>query len=344
MKNKKVYIGISIITIIVICIVSSIFYIKVTKDVKQAEFSKSITNEDTKEAMKISEENENLEENTKTVTEDEQSAEDNQLEEDKQSAKEDTISVENSQKQENDKKETVAKKEFSVTDMSKTLYVKATSLNVRTGPGTTYSKLGFLKNAAVVKVTGKVTGSTWYRISYNGKIGYVDGTYLSKTKPVVENKNTNVSTANGTVVTNLIIINSRKNTLRYYYKGELSRSYSCATGTSSTPTPTGKFSVYNKIVNRPYYKENIPGGAPNNPLGKRWIGLDCYGTKGTTYAIHGTNNEGSIGTNASHGCIRMHNADIESFYNIVPVGTTVIIQNTTKSDKEIAAGYSIYIE
>ncbi len=345
MKNKKVYIGISIIAVIVICIVSSIFYIKATKDVKQVEFSKNLTNEDTKEAMNISEEKDEAKEITN-----EENVEENEIVEENKDAVKNTAEENKTEIKEVDKKETVTKKEFSVTDMSKTLYVKATSLNVRSGPETTYSKIGSLKNAAEVTITGKVNELKWYRISFNGKVGYVDGTYLSETKPVVETtpqveeKSADVSSTNGTIVGNLIIINSRNNTLRYYCGGTLSRSYSCATGASSSPTPQGKFSVYNKIVNRPYYKANIPGGDPRNPLGKRWIGLDINGTKGTTYGIHGTNNEGSIGSNASHGCIRMHNVDVESFYDIVPIGTTVIIKNTSQSDKQIAAGYGIYIE
>lgn len=239
------------------------------------------------------------------------------------------------------------KKEIIVTNMNKKLYVKASSLNVRSGPDTTYSKLGVLSNSAEVSVTGRVKGVSWYRISYNGKVGYVDSRYLSETKPEpkveVEQSSEQSTEISGTVVHNLIIINSKKNTLRYYINGSLTRSYSCATGKISSATPTGKFSVCNKIVNRPYYKDNIPGGDPRNPLGKRWMGLDCNGTQGTTYGIHGTNNEGSIGKNASHGCIRMHNAEVESLYEIVPVGTTVIIQNSSKSDKQIAADYGIGI-
>lgn len=350
MKNKKVYIGISIIAVIVIGIVSSIFYIKTTKDVKYAEFTKNNIPEDTKEAMNISEEVDE----TKEITNEEnvvKSDEENEVAEESKESAEPTITEENkTEAKQIEKKEEITKKEFTVTDISKTLYVKASSLNVRSGPETIYNKIGFLKNASEVTITGKVNEFEWYRISYNGKVGYVDGTYLSETKPVIETtpeveveEYADVSTADGTVVGNLIIINSRNNTLRYYINGNLVHSYACATGASSTATPTGKFSVYNKIVNRPYYKEKIPGGAPNNPLGKRWMGLDCYGTQGTTYAIHGTNNEKSIGKNVSHGCIRMHNADVESLYDMVPIGTTVIIKNTSQADKQIAAGYGIYI-
>ena len=72
MKNKKVYIGISIVTVLVICIVASIFYIKANnKDVKYADFSKDISNEDTKEAMEISEEKDEA----KEITDDETKSE-----------------------------------------------------------------------------------------------------------------------------------------------------------------------------------------------------------------------------------------------------------------------------
>ncbi len=46
---------------------------------------------------------------------------------------------------------------------------------------------------------------------------------------------------------------------------------------------------------------------------------------GGQYAIHGTNNEGSIGHFVSHGCIRMHNVDIEDLYSRVMLGTRVVV-------------------
>ena len=137
----------------------------------------------------------------------------------------------------------------------------------------------------------------------------------------------------------MIIINSRNNTLRYYESGSLVASYHCATGTSGTPTPQGRFQIFEKLVNRPYYKENIPGDSPRNPLGRRWMQFRSGG-----YAIHGTNNDNSIGTNASHGCVRMHKDDVIELYSMVPMGTTVLVKNTSASDKSIAASYGIYVE
>jgi lipoprotein-anchoring transpeptidase ErfK/SrfK len=62
----------------------------------------------------------------------------------------------------------------------------------------------------------------------------------------------------------------------------------------------------------------IPGGSPRNPMGAAAMGLD----RGN-YAIHGTNNPGSIGGFVSHGCIRMYNADIMDLYRRTPIGTEV---------------------
>ena len=68
----------------------------------------------------------------------------------------------------------------------------------------------------------------------------------------------------------------------------------------------------------PYIPEVIPGGRADNPMGAAAMGLD----RGN-YAIHGTNQPGSIGRFVSHGCIRMHNSDILDLYRRAPVGTEV---------------------
>jgi lipoprotein-anchoring transpeptidase ErfK/SrfK len=65
----------------------------------------------------------------------------------------------------------------------------------------------------------------------------------------------------------------------------------------------------------------VPGGSPRNPMGVAAMTL----SGGGQYAIHGTNNEGSIGGFVSHGCIRMHNADITDLYSRVSIGTRVVV-------------------
>jgi lipoprotein-anchoring transpeptidase ErfK/SrfK len=64
----------------------------------------------------------------------------------------------------------------------------------------------------------------------------------------------------------------------------------------------------------------IPGGSSQNPMGAAALTLS-----GGDYAIHGTNNPGSIGGFVSYGCIRMHNQDIVDLYQRVGVGTPVVV-------------------
>ena len=64
----------------------------------------------------------------------------------------------------------------------------------------------------------------------------------------------------------------------------------------------------------------IPGGSPRNPMGAAAMGLN-HGN----YAIHGTNDPGSVGRFVSHGCIRMYNADILDLYARASVGTDVYV-------------------
>ena len=64
----------------------------------------------------------------------------------------------------------------------------------------------------------------------------------------------------------------------------------------------------------------IPGGSGSNPMGAAALTLSAG-----EYAIHGTNNPGSIGGQVSYGCIRMYNADILDLYGRVGFGTPVVV-------------------
>ena len=72
---------------------------------------------------------------------------------------------------------------------------------------------------------------------------------------------------------------------------------------------------------RPSMNRVIPGGSPENPMGVAALTL----SGGGQYAIHGTNNPGSIGGFVSYGCIRMYNQDITELYDRVGLGTPVIV-------------------
>ena len=69
---------------------------------------------------------------------------------------------------------------------------------------------------------------------------------------------------------------------------------------------------------RPDLPAQIPGGSPSNPMGAAAMTLS-----GGSYAIHGTNDPGSIGGFVSYGCIRMHNDDIIDLMSRVRIGTRV---------------------
>ncbi|RED64600.1 L,D-transpeptidase [Cohnella lupini] len=124
-----------------------------------------------------------------------------------------------------------------------------------------------------------------------------------------------------------IKIDKATNKLYFFEKGKLVKSFSVATGKKPSYTPEGLFTIREKIKNRPYYKENIKGGDPKNPLGDRWLGLKVTLNGKTSYAygIHGNNNEKSIGKYVSAGCIRMHNKDVRWLYERIKTSTRVYI-------------------
>jgi lipoprotein-anchoring transpeptidase ErfK/SrfK len=97
------------------------------------------------------------------------------------------------------------------------------------------------------------------------------------------------------------------------------RIFETAVGAPVSPSPTGTFKIVNSIEDPTWYtKGRTVAPGPHNPLGTRWLGLSAKG-----YGIHGTNVPSSIGKNASHGCIRMRNRDVEQLFKMVNVGDQV---------------------
>ena len=128
----------------------------------------------------------------------------------------------------------------------------------------------------------------------------------------------------------IIVVNRGAFRLTVYDKLEPRKSYRIAVGQVGLETPAGLYHVQNKAINPAWHVPNsawagklagkvIPGGAPDNPLKARWLGIfDGAG-------IHGTDALYSLGTAASHGCIRMAIPDVEEVYDEVPVGAPVYI-------------------
>lgn len=137
----------------------------------------------------------------------------------------------------------------------------------------------------------------------------------------------------------LIIVNKSKNRLAFYEDGLLVKEFDVATGRQAGFTPEGDYNVIVKWRYPVYYKYNIPGGDPRNPLGNRWLGIDVPGTNGYTYGIHGNSDESSIGTYASAGCVRMHDWDIEWMFEYIDYGARVLILKSDQTFDEIARDY-----
>jgi lipoprotein-anchoring transpeptidase ErfK/SrfK len=129
----------------------------------------------------------------------------------------------------------------------------------------------------------------------------------------------------------IIVVNRSAFQLTFYKHLKLHKTYGIAVGQVGLETPAGLYHIQNKAVNPAWTMPNsdwvapgdrgkvIPGGVPENPLKARWLGI--YDGAG----IHGTDATGSIGTAASHGCIRMLIPDVIELYDQVPVGAPIYI-------------------
>lgn len=128
----------------------------------------------------------------------------------------------------------------------------------------------------------------------------------------------------------IIVVERGAFRLSLYKNLKLAKTYKIAVGKVGLETPAGLYHIQNKAVNAAWSVPNsdwagslagqvIPGGAPNNPLKARWMGI--YDGAG----IHGTDQVGSLGTAASHGCIRMAIPDVIELYDQVQVQTPVYI-------------------
>ena len=132
-------------------------------------------------------------------------------------------------------------------------------------------------------------------------------------------------------VSRQIIVSLADRELALVEDGAVKKIYPVAIGKATTPSPTGTFTIVNRVTDPTYYhKGQVVEPGPENPVGTRWIGLNQKG-----YGIHGTNAPKSIGKAASHGCIRMAKKDLEELFEIVRPGDVVEIRGDRD---EVVAG------
>jgi lipoprotein-anchoring transpeptidase ErfK/SrfK len=124
-----------------------------------------------------------------------------------------------------------------------------------------------------------------------------------------------------------VLVNRNTFQLKFFKAGKV-RTFPIAVGQVGFSTPAGRWSIVTKQRNPWWYPPPSPWAAgsdpvppgPGNPLGTRWMGLNA-----TFVGIHGTPSSGSLGSRASHGCIRMNIGDAEWMFDRVDIGTPVLV-------------------
>lgn len=129
-----------------------------------------------------------------------------------------------------------------------------------------------------------------------------------------------------------IVVSISQRKVYFYKRDKLVKTYRCAPGRPAFPTPTGDFEINRKAAYAPWINPGsdwakdmpriIPGG-PSNPMGVHKIGINMPGIY-----LHGipASEYSSIGTAASHGCMRMMPSDVADLYKRVKVGDPVYIR------------------
>ncbi len=118
-----------------------------------------------------------------------------------------------------------------------------------------------------------------------------------------------------------VLVDKSQNVLTLNSDGEVIRTFRVSTGKDNI-TPVGTFKIVNKLKEPSWTHDGqlIPYGDPRNILGTRWMGFDI-----PSYGIHGTTQPESIGQQATAGCVRMLNEQVELLYDLLPVGTEVTV-------------------
>jgi L,D-transpeptidase catalytic domain/Putative peptidoglycan binding domain len=126
-----------------------------------------------------------------------------------------------------------------------------------------------------------------------------------------------------------ILVSRETFTLRLFKHLKLVKTYRIAVGRIGLETPAGEYTINDKQINPSWHVplsswagdlagRIIPPG-PDDPIKARWLGF--FNGAG----IHGTDEISSIGTAASHGCIRMTIPDVEDLYPRVPLHTPIYV-------------------
>ena len=193
-----------------------------------------------------------------------------------------------------------------------------------TGPKTEYKMYAaqqlLLRDAIVSAIPSASVTTTVTTIDFTG--------WVSVRKPKAKNFGQTI----------LVVQSERR--IYFYVNHSVAKTYRCAVGMRAYPTPNGTFHIGKKNPHPTWtngyasWSMGMPafiGPGPNNPLGTRamyvYTGAGPKGGSDTGVRFHGVppSENSSIGSAASHGCLRMHRKDVEDFYPRVKLGTLVYI-------------------
>jgi lipoprotein-anchoring transpeptidase ErfK/SrfK len=136
-----------------------------------------------------------------------------------------------------------------------------------------------------------------------------------------------------------IIVSIPDRKLAVLESGKVIKIFPTAVGAPKSPSPMGSFKIVQRLADPTWYSKGkiVPPGKAC-PIGTRWLGLSVKG-----YGIHGTNNPSSIGHNASHGCIRLRNRDVEELFGMVSVGDDVelVAERNAETEKIFGAAATV---
>jgi hypothetical protein len=115
----------------------------------------------------------------------------------------------------------------------------------------------------------------------------------------------------------------------YRLGGEVAAAWEVGIGKDESETTPGVYTIGTKQKNPPWFppgRDMVAYGDPENPLGTRWLAWNDENGRTTSLGFHGTSDESGVGQRVSRGCIRMRNADVEELFEILPQGSTVVVQ------------------
>lgn len=214
--------------------------------------------------------------------------------------------------------------DITVTPYKATFYSTTTTLNVRATPSTSGDKLGMVGQDIPLSVTGRCSNG-WYRIDYNGGVGYVSGDYVTEAPGQTEKSDAPY----------LFKVNRKQNIVIAYAKdanGDYTvpkKAMVCSVGMDGK-TPTGTFSTTGDKYDWRLLSGNVYGQYATRINGPYLFHSVPYFTKSKNDLEYEEYNK--LGEAASLGCIRLSVEDAKWVQENCPKGTTVIIYDSDEKE------------